>query len=136
MSFINHNVNLGLLFLILMTTTMLVTSAVFFQVKYDQVVQDYNSQASLMDELADELQFHQNALGKVNDALKLAQERESALNSITAKITAERQKRTSRTEAQPEVVKKPQRQNPPGTEVNMAFASRPQRTALAGFGGF
>ena len=135
MSFINHNVNLGLLFLILMTTTMLVTSAVFFQVKYDQVVQDYNSQASLMDELADELQFHQNALGKVNDALKLAQERETALNSITAKITAERQKRTSR-ESQPEILKKPQRQNPPGTEVNMAFASRPQKTALAGFAGF
>src|SRR3989344_3888220 len=104
MSFINHNINLGLLFLILMTTTMLVTSAVFFQVKYDQVVQDYNSQAGLIDELGDELQFHQSALGKVNDALKLAQERESALSSITAKISAERQKRSREPRTEPTIV--------------------------------
>ncbi|MBI4016208.1 MAG: hypothetical protein HY363_00770 [Candidatus Aenigmarchaeota archaeon] len=136
MSFINHNVNLGLLFLILMTTTMMVTSAVFFQVKYDQVVQEYNSQVSLMDELADELQFHQSALGKVNDALKLAQEREQALRSITAKISSERQKRTSRVDASAPVVRQSVRQNPAGTEVNLAFASRPKSSAFAGIAGF
>lgn len=135
MSFINHNINLGLLFLILMTSTMMVTSAVFFQVKYDQVVQEYNSQSGLMDELADELQFHQSALGKVNDALKLAQEREQALSSITSRITAERQKRASRVDAEALVVRQPAKQNPPGAEVNMAFASRP-KSAFAGFAGF
>ncbi|MBI4148486.1 hypothetical protein HY490_04305 [Candidatus Woesearchaeota archaeon] len=140
MSFIQHNVNFGLMFLILLATTMLVGATVFFQVKYDQVVTDYNQQADLLDDLADELQFHQSALGKVNDALKVAQEREAALGQITARISAERQRiaRNPIRANDESPTRLPVRKNPEGVTVNSAFASRPNRasTSLNGWGAF
>ncbi len=140
MTYINHNVNVGLLFLIVMTTVSLISSTVFFQIKYDEVVKEYNSQADLIDDLAVELQVRQDALGKINNALKLAQERESALGQITARISAERERaaRNPIRTTEAASVHIPKRENPPGVEVNSAFTQRPKRGGYAfdGFGSF
>lgn len=133
-NYINHNVNFSMLFLVLLATSFLVLSTVFFQMKYDQVVQDYNVKANELVKLSDDLQAHQNALGKVSNALKLAQEREAAFGKITAKISAERITQNG----VPSMYIPPKKNNPIGTVVNSGFTSRPGRTAttLNGWGIF
>ena len=138
MSYINHNVNFNMLFLVLLATTSLVLSTVFFQVKYDQVVNEYNAKAEEMAKLAEDLQLHQNALGKVNDALKLAQEREDAFGKITAKLTTNKRTDSLIDSGSASSIFKSIRKNPAGTVVNNAFSARPKQssTALNGWGTF
>ena len=123
-----------MLFLVLLATSFLVLSTVFFQIKYDQVVQEYNMKADALVQLSDNLQAHQDALGKVSDALKLAQEREAAFGKITAKMSAERTTQAST----PSVYIPLKKNNPAGTVVNSGFTARPGRasTALNGWGIF
>lgn len=130
MGYINHNINTGLLFLVLMTATMMVTATVFFQAKYDQLVGEYNHQASTTQALASELQIHQSALSDVNSALRLAQDREQALGKITANLAAPITREASNTLPSPKT-------NPTGVVVNEGFSARPRRaaTVLNGWGG-
>lgn len=132
MGYINHNINSGLLFLVLMTATMLVTATVFFQAKYDQLVGEYNHQASSMNDLAGELQLHQSALTEVNSALRLAHDREAALDKITTNLAMPRP-----SEAVFSTPKPSPKPNPAGVTENSGFSTRPKRasTYLNGWGG-
>ncbi len=134
MRYIDHNVNFGMLFLVLLASSFLVLSTLFFQMKYDQVVQEYNVKADALVKVSEDLEAHQDALGKVSDALKLAQEREVAFGKITARVSAEQSTQASASRT----YMPPKKNNPVGTVVNSGFTARPGRasTALNGWGIF
>ena len=88
MSYIRHNVNIYLLFLILFTATSLVGATVFFQQKFDSMVNAYDSQIGQMNGLAQELSLKQSALQDAERDLELRQAREEKLNQINQKLAS------------------------------------------------
>lgn len=131
MAYIKHNVNMGLLFLILFTATSLVGATVFFQHKFDTMVAAYDTQLGNMNSIAQELSLKQAALHDAEKDLQLRQAREDKLNQINEKLaSAANDQPAAPTGA---VVQEPDNgpRTIPSTVVGSGFGARPRRGGYA-----
>ena len=125
MSYIKHNVNMSLLFLVLFTATSLVGATVFFQHKFDSMVNAYNGQIAQMNDLADELNLKQSALQDAEKNLALRQAREDKLNQINQKLASSVEQPTGAVtvdKSKPRVI---------STSIGEGFTASPKRSGWA-----
>lgn len=132
MSYIKHNVNMSLLFLLLFTATSFVGATVFFQQKFDNMVADYNSQIDEMNGLAQELSLKQSALADAEKDLELRQAREDKLNKINQKLASAVAEQPAAPTAA--VVKEQGPRQVPQTFTGTGFSARPRRGSYAYLG--
>ena len=88
MAYINHNVNMYLLFLMLFTATSLVGASVFFQHQVESMATAYNGQIGQVNGLAQELALKQSALADAEKDLQVREARETRLNQLNEKLAS------------------------------------------------
>ncbi len=125
---------MSLLFLVLFTATSLVGATVFFQHKFDSMVNAYNGQIAQMNNLAQELDLKQSALQDAEKDIALKQAREDKLNQINQKL-ASSVEQPKETLAQPTAAVTVDKSKPVvrslATSVGEGFTARPKKNGWA-----
>jgi len=130
MAYINHNVNMYLLFLMLFTATSLVGASVFFQHRFDSMVAAYDTQINQVNALAGELALKQGALADAEKDLKLREAREARLNQINEKLANEKEQPAEITSAVVAEKKDGPKITTIQTSTGSGFSSRPKRSGF------
>lgn len=92
MSYINRNANVVLLFLVVLSLTVLVGATVYFQQNFSGINKEYNEKLAHLEEMEKQLNQKSAALNKTREELVLKSERET---EFTEQYTKEKEDKES-----------------------------------------
>jgi len=92
MSFINKNANVFLLFLLILSATILVAATVFFQINFERINTEYNVKLQQLQQVSKELDSDRALLERTKGELTVKSQREESLGQQYTEVKTTKEK--------------------------------------------
>lgn len=98
MSYVTRNANIVLLFLVVITVTVLVGATVYYQSNFGSLTSKYQEKVSVLDETKRELKAKQDTLEEIYSELDIKREREEEFTEQYTEVKSTKEKLETQTE--------------------------------------